>query len=393
MYGVFLLFLAAVCLPATTALSLSSLHAVRQDSHRSAFQRRMAMGGSGQPALRRVSDLNRLPNVPEETLNRESGELESTAIVMFKKEIPKRLPITLIGPLAHPIGSCMQRWSQKLLKKPWPPALPTIPEDRGAASPELAANLRIQRLLGVDVGIDGMHFTDRMIYIFMKQFDNIDFQERIELNSAVDHAFNPRMKVKGRLVPRFASDEMRGAESPVGVWKAAQEASLSEAADESKNPIHVKAVVPGPMVLYDALDIHPSLYQPGRDGSEPAYKSKREFHSQLASQIALTVQALVAAGCRHIQIDEPAILTRPADALRFGMNLLDQVIMKSVTDRLDVTFTLHVSHGRPVTLPKPGDNVHPNHVLYMGLARRLDQSQVLFSKLYFFGRRIISKKM
>ena len=378
--GKFLIFL-LVFLSGACALSVSAPAVARRKSHAAVVGSWRAVPAMDDESKRADGSKPENRNRAEtKDVNRRRNDFVSREMV---KQPPCRMPITLIGPLAHPVGCSMQRWSEKLLVTSGPPMLSTtLASPRTAALLDLASSMRVQRLLGVDVGIDGGHHTDRMIFLFMKQFTNVEFQKQVGTDA------KPRMKVTGRLVPKFLWEDMKGSDSLVGVWKAAQKASISEANDQGRNPIHVKAVIPGPMTLYDALDMDESLFSPGADGGEPAYKSPREVHTQLAVQLSFTLRDLVDAGCTHIQIDEPGMLSRPVDALSYGVNLLDQIVMKSVSDYAGLTFTLHACSCRPIVLSEKDTD------FYVDLAKRLDESQVHFLKKFnqilFYFLRIVA---
>jgi 5-methyltetrahydropteroyltriglutamate--homocysteine methyltransferase len=88
----------------------------------------------------------------------------------------------------------------------------------------------------------------------------------------------------------------------------------------------VKGMLTGPYTICDwSFDEH--------------YRSREEFVLALAEVIAEEARALAAAGCRYIQIDEPAVSTR--------MNELDLAIrgLAVVTEGLEATTLTHICYG------------------------------------------------
>ena len=52
------------------------------------------------------------------------------------------------------------------------------------------------------------------------------------------------------------------------------------------------------------------------------YDNVEELNQDLARCLNREVLALVEAGCKHIQIDEPLIARKPQDALKYGIDHL-----------------------------------------------------------------------
>lgn len=71
----------------------------------------------------------------------------------------------------------------------------------------------------------------------------------------------------------------------------------------------VKMTLPGPMTIIDTtVDYH--------------YRDDVQLGADLAAAINVHVRALAAAGCRHIQVDEPLMARKPDIALRSGIDHL-----------------------------------------------------------------------
>ena len=92
----------------------------------------------------------------------------------------------------------------------------------------------------------------------------------------------------------------------------------------------------------------------------------------MADALNFEIRALAAAGCRHIQVDEPLLVRNVDYALDFGVECLERCF-DGVPD--EVERTMHMCCGYPGHLDD--ENYHkadPN--CYMQLARALDDSCV-----------------
>lgn len=99
-----------------------------------------------------------------------------------------------------------------------------------------------------------------------------------------------------------------------------------------------KLPITGPYTLAEwSYNEHYLGRQPGWKGPEARRRAQREFVLEIARQaIRPTLQALLSAGCRVIQIDEPAAGTHPDEAalVAEGFN--------AATEGLDGTFSMHI---------------------------------------------------
>jgi 5-methyltetrahydropteroyltriglutamate--homocysteine methyltransferase len=99
-----------------------------------------------------------------------------------------------------------------------------------------------------------------------------------------------------------------------------------------------KLPITGPYTLADwSFNEHYLARQPGWKGRAARRAAQREFVVEVARRaIRPTLQALIARGCRVIQIDEPAAGTHPdeADLVAEGFN--------AATEGLDAEFTMHI---------------------------------------------------
>ncbi len=102
------------------------------------------------------------------------------------------------------------------------------------------------------------------------------------------------------------------------------------------------------------------------------YGDEAVWGEALAGALNREARALVAAGCRFVQIDEPVFARYPERAIAFGFGLLDLVL-----DGLDgaVTTTLHMCCGYPDRIDN-SDYPKADAAAYRRLAESVDASSV-----------------
>jgi len=162
-----------------------------------------------------------------------------------------------------------------------------------------------QEELGIDVLVDGEMYRGDMVAYFAERLPGFT-------TSGVVRSYGNRYYHKP-----IVTGEVRWTNPiTVGWWKYAQ--SLT------KKP--VKGMLTGP---YTVMDWSFNEYYPDRQATCMA----------LAAVIRKEVEALVAAGCKIVQIDEPALSVRP-DELRIAIEA-----MHRVTDGLDAYFITHACYG------------------------------------------------
>jgi 5-methyltetrahydropteroyltriglutamate--homocysteine methyltransferase len=121
----------------------------------------------------------------------------------------------------------------------------------------------------------------------------------------------------------------------------------------------VKVTLPGPMTIIDTtVDAH--------------YHDERALGADLAEALNSQIQELVAAGCRHIQIDEPVMARRPAFALDSGIGQLGRCFDDVPST---VTRVVHCCCGYPRHLD---DTNYPkaDRRTYLQLASALDAAPI-----------------
>ena len=117
----------------------------------------------------------------------------------------------------------------------------------------------------------------------------------------------------------------------------------------------VKITVPGPLTIIDTT-------------ANTYYENERDLALDLADALNVEIRALVDAGCKVIQVDEPVFARRVDDALDFGMEALARCF-DGVP--LDVTRVMHMCCGYPGHLDDE-DYPKADRDSYLKLATQLD---------------------
>ena len=108
----------------------------------------------------------------------------------------------------------------------------------------------------------------------------------------------------------------------------------------------------------------------GLDRQRTFYSDRRSWCADLSDALNLETRRLAAAGCRHIQIDEPLFARLPDEALDFGIENLERCF-HGVPD--GVTRTLHMCCGYPDKLDET-DYVKADPEAYRRLAGAVEAS-------------------
>jgi len=102
-------------------------------------------------------------------------------------------------------------------------------------------------------------------------------------------------------------------------------------ASQKVSPKPVKFTLPGPLTIMDTT-------------ADCFYDDRPRLAADLAATVNKEILALVEAGCRHIQVDEPLFARQVDDALDFGMEGLERCFHK-VPDH--VSRIVHICCGYP----------------------------------------------
>jgi 5-methyltetrahydropteroyltriglutamate--homocysteine methyltransferase len=170
---------------------------------------------------------------------------------------------------------------------------------------ETVACIRLQESLGLDLLVDGEMYRGDMTTYFAENLEGF----RI---SGLVRSYGNRYYRKPVVV-----GEVRWPRPVTVEW-------FRFAREQTRLP--VKAILTGPYTLMDwAFDEH--------------YGSRESLALALADVVRQEAEALVAAGARHVQIDEPAISVRPGE--------IDLAIraMHRVTDGLRARTITHICYG------------------------------------------------
>ncbi len=195
---------------------------------------------------------------------------------------------------------------------------------------------------GVDIPSDGEQRRENYIHYHCRHLAGFDFDNlvRRELREGAYAADLPAIRgpvapMDGSFLDRDYRDAQRHSDRPV------------------------KITLPGPITIIDTCaNIH--------------YRDERELAFDLADALNHEVRALAAAGCRHIQIDEPLFARQVEKALDYGIECLERCF-----DGLDgsVTRIMHMCCGYPDHLDDE-TYLKADPKCYFQLARAVDRSSV-----------------
>ncbi|MFQ5438315.1 MAG: hypothetical protein ACE5DK_05720 [Paracoccaceae bacterium] len=211
---------------------------------------------------------------------------------------------------------------------------PALDADFGRAT---AAVVGEQIACGIDIPTDGEQRRENYVHYQCRHMTGFDFrnlERRIMRNGAYVTdlpAIRARVHAGPPVLPRD--------------WREAQAAS--------DRP--VKMTLPGPLTIMDTT-------------ADRFYDDPKALSRDLAEALNDEVLALVDAGCRHIQVDEPVFARRPQDALAYGIENLERVF-HGVPDT--VTRISHMCCGYPDRLDNP-DYPKADHGVYHRLVDALD---------------------
>ncbi len=191
---------------------------------------------------------------------------------------------------------------------------------------------------GVDVITDGEVRRENYVHYQCRHLSGFDFEE---LGRHLMRGTTPTR------LPRIVG--------PVGFESSPLARDYEVAQALSDRP--VKVTVPGPMTIRDStIDAH--------------YGDARALGADLAAALNRQIRAVVGAGCRHVQIDEPLMARRPDEALAFGIEQLARCFDGVPSE---VVRTVHCCCGYPRRLDDP-DYPKAEPGAYLVLADALDEA-------------------
>jgi len=165
---------------------------------------------------------------------------------------------------------------------------------------------------GIDIPTDGEVRRENYIHYHCRHLEGIDFEHLTE--KSVRGVYTAKLPtVRGAVSARdhFLPHD----------WRVAQ----------SCTDRPVKVTLPGPMTIADTVaDAH--------------YGDAAQLGQDLAAALNAEVLALAAAGCRHIQIDEPVFARQPDNALAYGFENLERCFHGAPAG---VVRTVHMCCGYP----------------------------------------------
>jgi len=205
---------------------------------------------------------------------------------------------------------------------------------------------------GIDIPADGEVRRENYIHYHCRHLNGIDF-EQLTKTSLRQGAYSARLPtITG---PVSARDHFLPHD-----WKVAQ----------SFTDRPVKITMPGPMTIADTT-------------ANNYYDDPAKLGADLADALNGEVLALVQAGCKHIQIDEPIFARRVPEALDYGLENLERAFRGCPED---VVRTMHMCCGYPDALDNPDYPKAPKES-YFELADAVDRSSVMAVSLEDTHRR------
>ena len=196
--------------------------------------------------------------------------------------------------------------------------------------------VRDQVAAGIDIPTDGEIRRENYIHYHCRHLDGIDFGNLTE--RAVRGVYNAHLPtVTGQIKPaaNFLARD----------WRIAQAAT--------DRP--VKITMPGPMTMSDTL-------------ADEYYGDRARLGADIARAVNAEIRDLTAAGCGHIQIDEPVFARRAEDALAYGFDNLNRCF-EGVSD--GVIRIVHMCCGYPDRIDNPDYPKAPKRA-YLELAEAID---------------------
>ncbi len=194
---------------------------------------------------------------------------------------------------------------------------------------------------GIDIPTDGEIPRENYIHYHCRHLEGFDFGSLTEksLRNGAYTANLPTITGPVRARDLFLADD----------WRRAQR--------YTERP--VKITMPGPMTIADT-------------NADAWYHDPEKLGADLAAALNQEVLSLAAAGCRHIQIDEPLFARKPREALAYGFDNLEKAFAGCPDT---VTRTVHMCCGYPDRLDSPDYPKADRHA-YLEIADAIESSSI-----------------
>ncbi len=194
---------------------------------------------------------------------------------------------------------------------------------------------------GISIPTDGEIRRENYIHYHCRHLDGFDFEQLTEtdVRGGAYRARLPGIVADIKTREHFLDSDYRVAQS------------------FTDRP--VKITLPGPMTIANTTVDH-------------YYQDPRTLGAALADALNFEIKALAAAGCRHIQVDEPLFARQAQAALDYGLEHLERCF-HGCPDA--VTRTMHMCCGYPDRLDNPDYPKAPQDS-YLQLARAVDESSI-----------------
>ena len=201
--------------------------------------------------------------------------------------------------------------------------------------------IRDQEAAGIDVVTDGEVRRENYMLYHARHLAGIDYRKLTGRWHRANAFFSH--------VPTIVGPISATGLFLVHDWRVAQ----------SFTPHPVKCTVPGPFTLTDTL-------------GDEHYGDPEQACRALSGAINSEVLALAEAGCRHIQIDEPAFVRMVPDALNWGIECLERAFHGCPDE---VTRVVHICCSYPEYLDQPDPPKGPSEA-YKELADALEDAEI-----------------
>ena len=194
---------------------------------------------------------------------------------------------------------------------------------------------------GIDIPTDGEVRRENYIHYHCRHLKGFDFNKLTSkvLRNGSYTAKLPTITSKIDIRGLFLADE----------WKIAQ----------SFTDRNVKVTMPGPMTITDT-------------NADDFYHDDPKLGADLADALNREVLSLAAAGCTHIQIDEPLFARKPKQALDYGFENLERAFHGCPEN---VQRTVHMCCGYPDRIDRDDYPKADPHA-YFDLSKAMDESSI-----------------